>query len=101
MKPLNGKVAIVTGASAPRGIGRAIAMRLADDGASVAVTDVEGRLDIEGVTHEKSALLANTVSEIEANGGHAVAIDVANRDELGFRSIAIAGLSFAVRHRDG
>ncbi len=40
MKPLKGKVAIVTGASAPRGIGRAIALRLAQDGASVVVTDM-------------------------------------------------------------
>ena len=35
MKPLAGKVAIVTGTSAPRGIGRAIAMELADAGAHV------------------------------------------------------------------
>ena len=35
-KPLDGKIAIVTGAS--RGIGRAIALRLARDGATVALT---------------------------------------------------------------
>lgn len=95
MKPLNGKVAIVTGASAPRGIGRAIAVRLAQDGASVVVTDLEGRLDLEGVTHEKSALLANTVAEIEAGGGHSVAmtVDVTREDDI-FRCVDLAKAHF-------
>ncbi len=76
MKPLKGKVAIVTGASAPRGIGRAIALRLAQDGASVVVTDIKGKVDIDGAEQDKTDLLAKTISEIEANGGKAVAMDV-------------------------
>ena len=40
-QPLKGKNAIVTGAA--RGIGRAIAQRLADEGAQVAILDIGHR----------------------------------------------------------
>jgi NAD(P)-dependent dehydrogenase (short-subunit alcohol dehydrogenase family) len=39
MGVLNGKVALVTGAASKRGMGRAIAVRLAKEGADVAVLD--------------------------------------------------------------
>ena len=38
MRGLDGKVAVVTGAARQRGIGRAIAMRLAEEGCDVMVT---------------------------------------------------------------
>ena len=41
MYDLNGKVALVTGAGGRHGIGRSIALRLADEGADVVVTDIE------------------------------------------------------------
>lgn len=61
MSPLQGKVAIVTGSS--RGIGAAIAKRLAKDGAKV-VVNYAGRKDAADAV----------VEAIAANGGEAVAV---------------------------
>lgn len=87
MKPLAGKVAIVTGAGRPHGIGRATALRLAEHGADVVVTDLcrkyEGDLEFYGVGDDWNRL-RETVVEIEARGvrGRACRVDVTRREDI-------------------
>ncbi|MCB1469689.1 MAG: SDR family NAD(P)-dependent oxidoreductase, partial [Rhizobiaceae bacterium] len=64
---LDGRVAIVTGAG--RGLGRAYAMALAAQGASVVVNDLGG--DLQGAGHDLSPA-QSVVAEIQAAGGNAI-----------------------------
>lgn len=68
LKKLENKVAIVTGSG--RGIGREIALLLANEGAKVIVNDLGGGPDGNG----KNSMVADeVVQEIKAAGGEAVA----------------------------
>ena len=84
MKPLSGKVALITGASAPRGIGRAIALRLSQDGASVVVTDIAGNVRINDEQLKRTELLNSLVEEISQAGGTALAmpLDVTSAEDV-------------------
>jgi 3-oxoacyl-[acyl-carrier protein] reductase len=68
---LAGRVVIVTGGA--RGIGKAIALRCAAEGASVVIADIEGELG------------AQTAAQIEALGGQALAVrtDVSAAESVG------------------
>ena len=86
MYDLNGKIAIVTGAGGRHGIGRAIATRLAGEGANVVVTDVPQSLD---AIRDEDRLagwegLHSVAAEIEAMGRESLAIfsDVSDSDQV-------------------
>ena len=77
MGRLDGRVALVTGAS--RGLGKAIALALAAEGAAVAVAARTERQWDERLP----GTIGETVTQIEAGGGRAVAIraDLLERDD--------------------
>lgn len=80
MYKLNGKVALVTGAGGERGMGRAIARRLAQEGADVGINDVVAR---RGDSSDWAGL-PDVEREIEAFGQRALSIvaDVSNAREV-------------------
>ena len=82
-RPLAGRVALVTGAG--RGIGKAIAARLSEDGASVVVNDLD-----EDVAREAAAAIPNAVIAVGS------VADAAATDEM----VAVAEREFGdARHR--
>ena len=69
---LSGKVAFVTGAAAKRGMGRAVAIRLAQEGADVMVTDKFAAPKSAWIGDENWKGLEDVVKEIEALGRKAI-----------------------------
>jgi NAD(P)-dependent dehydrogenase (short-subunit alcohol dehydrogenase family) len=80
MYSLEGKVALVTGAGGEHGIGRAIAVRLAQEGADVIVNDVVAKPAAQSGWDG----LPQVVREIEALGRQALGIlaDVSDADQV-------------------
>jgi len=91
---LSSKVAIVTGSGGP-GCGRAIARRLAREGASVVVTDIQ------------EAGARQTLNAIEAEGGRAalfpanVAVEAEVRALIAFAQTRFGGLDVVVNNASG
>ncbi len=84
MGNLDGKVALVTGAASKRGMGHAIALRLAKEGANVVVIDVFPNPRSLFPGDEKWSGLDEIVKEIEVMGrkGLAVVADISKSNEV-------------------
>lgn len=87
MAALTGKVALVTGAGRAGGLGRAIATRLATDGAAVMLTDIGAPVGAQfDASHIGSAdELSSAVRELTANGLRVASLVLDVRDEPGWQ----------------
>ncbi|MBL6691651.1 MAG: 3-oxoacyl-ACP reductase FabG [Pseudomonadales bacterium] len=86
MADLKGKVALISGAARYRGLGRAMALRLAEDGADIVVTGRAKNPD-DRPDNEKDigwTGVQSLAEEIEAMGNKALAVegDVTNREDV-------------------
>jgi NAD(P)-dependent dehydrogenase (short-subunit alcohol dehydrogenase family) len=95
MYDLSGKVALVTGAGGERGFGRAIAVRLAQEGADVIINDV---VQNPYAGHSSAWRgLQSVVEEIEALGRRAIAIVADISDSAQVDKMVRQGVEHLVR----
>lgn len=86
---LEGRTAFITGAA--RGIGRAQAVRFAEEGADIVAVDVCGPIDSVHVPHSTPEDLAETARMVESHGGRIATEVVDVRDVDGMRAAADRG----------
>ncbi len=89
---LKGKVAFVTGAAAKRGMGHAIALRLAREGADVVVDDKFAAPKSMWQGDENWRGLDDVVAEIEAMGRQSLAVVAGVEDSKGMEAAVKAAL---------
>ena len=84
MNSLNGKVALVTGAAARRGMGHGVALRLAGEGADVVMVDQYATPRSLFSEDKGWEGLNSVVTEVEAKGrkGLAVVADISKEQEV-------------------
>lgn len=87
---VEGKVAFVTGAA--RGQGRAMAVRLAEEGADIIAVDICGEIGTSTYPGATTADLEQTVRLVEATGRGIVARVADVRDEAGLRAAVEEGI---------
>jgi SDR family mycofactocin-dependent oxidoreductase len=86
MGRLSGRVAFITGAA--RGQGRTHAVRLAEEGADVVISDICAKVETNGVAAATSDDLAETVALVEKTGQRVIAREVDVRDIAGLTALA-------------
>ena len=89
MGRLDDKVAFITGAA--RGQGRSHAIRLANEGADVIISDVCGPVGTSAIVPSTPEDLQQTVKEVEATGRRVIAEQVDVRDQAGLKALADRG----------
>lgn len=84
MNSLEGKIAMVTGAASKRGMGRAIALRLASEGANIAILDKFAAPQSLYPGDENWGGLSEVADEIKSSGRDALPVvaDISNSEEV-------------------
>lgn len=92
MGVLEGQVALITGAASRRGIGRGIALALAEAGADVVVTDIGRRSLVARAESADWRGLDSVVDEVAARGRRGLGLEVDVRREADIRTAVAATL---------